>query len=579
MAKTLYKAEFKDKLPLGGIATGHIDFGCDASITLPLHDSSNFSFFAIKAEKDSELFDARILQSTCDEKIPLPCFEESSAYSFFPFAECNLWDSSFPAKVKITAFSPFIPLNDTDSGIPGVLFGFEVTNTSDERIDYSVCCVTENTNAKVFNRMGCTDTGEAYIHLSDDIEKNENTCIATDGKNVSFCEYAESAHDIISNFTCNTTLENGTKSEYGKTSAFGALCTHFSLNGGETAKVSFCLSWYRAENEFSRNYYAQYFESSLECASYLFRQKDRLLGDSMEFCENISGATLPRDIITPANSELFSLTGKNHTRLDNGDLISNGGPDFSGIEAFISRQDALSNLFPSLEHSGTMHFLKSEAYNNSVDKDLCITILRCFRKYILSADADELIEEWYYIVKCANALLGEDGSKKISCDNELAEETVKALILLAETVKDKKRSELYSNVLSHLPEGQASIVFFEGFSKIYDISGFEYRADTKHIGFNPQSGICPLDTGNTFRSFFCTPQGYGYVEEGIDYIEINLLKGALSIRSFGVPRTPRLVQYGGRNWKFENKNLVAVLDSDLEVTPHKKLTIFIDIKP
>ena len=57
MAKTLYKAVFKDKLPLGGIATGHIDFGCDASIALPLHDSSNLSFFAIKAEKDGELYE------------------------------------------------------------------------------------------------------------------------------------------------------------------------------------------------------------------------------------------------------------------------------------------------------------------------------------------------------------------------------------------------------------------------------------------------------------------------------------------------------------------------------------------
>ena len=195
MAKTLYKAEFKDKLPLGGIATGHIDFGCNGSV------SGEFSpFFAIKAEKNGELYDARILQSTSDEKIPLPCFEESSAYSFFPFAECNLCDSSFPATIRITAVSPFIPLNDTDSGIPGVLFSFEVTNTTDGAINYSICGAAENLCENAFNRMGCTDTGEAYIHLSAIEENADNICIATNSKNVSFCEYAESAHDIISNF-------------------------------------------------------------------------------------------------------------------------------------------------------------------------------------------------------------------------------------------------------------------------------------------------------------------------------------------------------------------------------------------
>ena len=59
MAKNIYKANFYDKLPFGGIGTGHIDLGSDGSIA-----GDFLSLFAIKAEKDNELFDARILQST-----------------------------------------------------------------------------------------------------------------------------------------------------------------------------------------------------------------------------------------------------------------------------------------------------------------------------------------------------------------------------------------------------------------------------------------------------------------------------------------------------------------------------------
>ena len=192
MAKTLYKAEFKDKLPLGGIATGHIYLGHDGSV------SGDFSpFFAIKAEKEGVLSDARILQSTANENVGLACFEESSALSFFPFAECNLCDSSFPASVKMTAFSPFIPLNDTDSGIPGVLFSFEVTNTSGEKIEYSICAMAKNTSVSPVNRMGCTDTGEAYIHLSGAEENPNNVCIATNSKNIYFCEYVSDEKDFI----------------------------------------------------------------------------------------------------------------------------------------------------------------------------------------------------------------------------------------------------------------------------------------------------------------------------------------------------------------------------------------------
>ncbi len=568
MAKNLYRAKFENKLPLGGIATGHISLGCDGSITAKAH-----AFFIIKAEKDGVLFDARVLQSSYSGDISLPCFENSAASSFFPFTEICFSDSSFPADVKMTAFSPFIPLNDTDSGIPAVCFEFEVINKYDERIDYSICLVSENSNENAYNRMGCTDTGEAYIHLCGDGENSVNSCIATGGKNVSFCEYIKSNDDIISNFTKNSTLYNKTKSECSVSFSGGALCTHFGLGQGDAQKVVFCLSWYNPIGEFSRNYYAQYFESSLECASYFLRQYDRLYSSSLEFAQYISGATLPENVIESVNSDLFGLTEKNLIRLDDGALISGKMSESTG-------KDAVTNLFPDLSYSEIVHFYKSGRYENATDTEKLTAVLRSRLQYTLTGDTDALIEDWYYIVKCIEGVFGENGKKECRQSKELQRESLEAALSMAEAVRDKKREELYYSVLQSLPVGQVSmdLGFAKGYEKIHGISGFEYDAAKKHIGFYPDSEGCPLDTGDTFRCFFCTPTGYGYVEEGIDYVEINLLHGTLTLRSFGVPRIPRLVQYGGRNWRFTNENLNCILDSDLEVTPNKKLTILIDIK-
>ncbi len=573
MAKTLYKAKFEDKLSLGGIATGHIALGCDGSITAKAP-----AFFVIKAEKDGELFDAKVLQSSLNKAIPLPCFERSAASSFFPFTEICFSDSSFPADVKMTSFSPFIPLNDTDSGIPAVSFEFEVTNKSDERIDYSICLVSANINEEAFNRMGCTDTGEAYIHLSGEEENTPNLCITTNGKNVSFCEYIKSNESFVKNFTENATLYNKTKAECPVSFTSGALSTHFGLDSGNVQKTIFCLSWYTPKGELSRNYYAQYFESSLECASYLFRQYDRLCTCSMELCENISGATINENVLKEVNRDLFSLIGKNLSRLDDGALVSSESEGFSDIDSFLCRSDALTSLFPNLEYSEVERFYKSGLYENASAKEKLTAILRSYRKYKLSGDVDALIEDWYYIVKCMEYVFGEDGKETCKEDSDLQSAVIEASVVLAKAVGDKKRYELYSSMLKTMPLGQVSMDISEGYAAINEISGFEYDAVNKYIGFSPKSDSCPLDLGDTFRCFFCTPTCYGYVEEGIDYIEINLLHGSLTIRSFGVPRIPRLVQYGGRNWRFENKNLVAVLDSDLEVTPNKKLTILIDIK-
>lgn len=572
MAKTLYKAKFEDKLPLGGIGTGHIFLRCDGDITAKAP-----TFFVIKAEKDGELFDARVLQGTPNENISLPCFEKSEAMSYFPFTEIYFSDSSFPAEVKMTAFSPFIPLNDTDSGIPAVHFEFEIKNKSDERIDYSICLVSANVNENAYNRMGCTDTGEAYIHLSGDGENPKNSCIATNGKNISFCEYTNLL-GFTSNFTANETLCNKTKAECPESFASGALCTHFSLEAGEKTEVCFCLSWYCPENEFSRNYYAQYFESSLECASYLFRQKDRLENSCNEFCENVLGATLSENVLDEINRDLFDFSQKNFLRLENGVLVSDNKQEFSDIEGFILRSDVLTSLFPNLRYTETEHFFKTEEYERATSEDILLHILSSYRKFILDADLDALIEDWYYIAKCMEKVFGEDGKAKIKTPSNLQSAAIEAAAKMAEAVKDKKRQELYTSMLDDMPFCQVSMDIAKGYAKINEISGFEYDAVSKHIGFYPKSDSCPLDFGDTFRCFFCTPTGYGYVEEGIDYLEINLLHGVLSVRSFGVPRIPRLVQYGGRNWRFQNKNLVAVLDSDLEVTPQKKLTILIDIK-
>ena len=573
MAKTLYKANFNDKLPLGGIATGHLYLQNDGSVI-----SDNFCSFLIKAEKDGELLDVRVLQSSKNSFFSLPCFEKSESFSYFPFAEILLSDTSFPASVKLSAFSPFIPLSDTDSGIPAVMFEFEITNTSNERLDFSICNISGNTNPCFYNRMGCTDTGEAYLFLSGNKESESNNCIATNSKNVSFCEYGHSCDDLCENFVKNQTLLNTVLRNDNDTASFGALCSHFSLAQNETQKISFCYSWYHPENDFSRNYYAQYFESSLECASYLFRQEERLKRSSMDFCKYVSGATLPENILKEVNNDLFKFIEKNFIRLDDGRLISDCDEHFEDFESFINRSDNLSYLFPGLEHSQTEYFYKNALYETASDKETVLAILKSYRKFVLTADRDALIEEWYYIVKCMEKLFGEDGKQKCKADTASITACIQAAVFMSEAVRDKKRFELYTSILEEKPIEQFSMDITSGFAKLCEISGFEYDAEKMHIGFAPKSDICPLDDGGTFRCFFCTPKSYGYVEEGIDYIEINLLHGSLDIKSFGVPRTPRLVQYGGRNWRFENKNLVAILDSTLEITPTKKLTIFIDIK-
>ncbi|MBP3580617.1 MAG: hypothetical protein J6K12_05150 [Clostridia bacterium] len=866
MKKFIYSDKKRQKIsfPLGGIGTGCIGLlgngalgGFEIKNRPDKHSTSN-SFFAIKAERNGQLLDARILQSELELSISqketfvsatsfrilkdYPHFPKCDFESYFPFAQLNFACDSFPATIKMKAFNPFIPLNDTDSGIPAAFFEFEVYNSSDKKTDYTLCGILENLLPNCSNTAGCTENGEAYIYMDNSTElsrdKNGNMCISTNAKNVSYQEYLyrSSLFDTIKkfwdDFTLCSTFVNRSYDDKSSSNSSAALATHFSLEPNEVKTIRFLISWYfpYASNYFCpvpkkmdesqedyvnknswRNYYAQYFESSVECSSYCFRHWDRLKNESMMFSDTLLCSTLPDKVLEAVTNNLCVFKSPAILRLDDGclwelDCSENEHGTFSFSCSHIwNYAYSLSFLFPKLERSMTLSQLKycmddygginsrllpkqrkhfeDNAITNDVrfcaDVQLGI-ILKSYRNFKLWGDDEQLIENWYEIAHALDYCFspdnpyGWDTSKSgvmsglqhncldtfLFSPNSRVEgmylAALKAGYEMASIVKDKKRAETYLDLFNKgkkwteenlfngkyycqkidltdkslfeksgikaiddyyssetgeikyqigegssidqllgqwhadlmglgeifdkdridsavntlyevnckndlrtfencslvsycqenggcvmcaypdtvkVPEhpvphadeyitgleyeaaqlmlmhekplealrlieairnrfdGEHRNPFFEtenecdyprsmsSYALLVSLSGFEYDAYKKHIGFNPLSDHCPLEIGNTFRCFFCVEDGYGYVEEGIDYIEINMVKGKLDITSFAVPRTPRLVQYGGRNWRFTDSGLCATLDTNLVVTPDKKLTILIDIKP
>ena len=65
-----------------------------------------------------------------------PRFRNSSFKGEYPFGYVELADSSLPLEVELTAWSPFIPLDDKNSGIPSVILEYTLRNTSQKQVDY-----------------------------------------------------------------------------------------------------------------------------------------------------------------------------------------------------------------------------------------------------------------------------------------------------------------------------------------------------------------------------------------------------------------------------------------------------------
>ena len=281
-----YKDQKKNNIsfPIGGLGTGCVGLSANGRLidweifNKPNKGSINgFSHFAIKAEKDNKTLDARILQGDYlgdytgrinheigfgrgipkESMAGMPHFKDVDFSARYPFAKLRFKDENFPGNITLTAWNPFIPMNDKDSTIPGAFFEFEIENTSNENIDYSICLSLDNPLPKYtgYNKYN-KENNMSLINLSSEkFEKDDKNfgemTISTDCEKVSYQEYwyraigFEKLETFWREFVLPGPLKNRhyekgvQRKHYGKKEGtdIASLCAHVSLSPMAKKKV------------------------------------------------------------------------------------------------------------------------------------------------------------------------------------------------------------------------------------------------------------------------------------------------------------------------------------------------------
>ncbi len=142
---------------LGGIGTGNISVGARGQLKdweiFDTPGKGNFNpntFFAIRVAAQGTTAQARVLESRLTppfskargfvdhEVAGLPRFASSVARGEYPFFSVDLRDDELPVDVRMESFTPFVPLNADDSGLPIALLRYHVQNLSTEPLEVSV---------------------------------------------------------------------------------------------------------------------------------------------------------------------------------------------------------------------------------------------------------------------------------------------------------------------------------------------------------------------------------------------------------------------------------------------------------
>lgn len=466
--------------PIGGIGTGCIGLAGDGRFVdweifnRPAKGSQNFyTHFAVKAEADGELIDTRVLHGdlqgsrtgprmkasymgyghgpNCYTMAGLPHFRKCVFDGEFPFATMTFNDENFPGEVKLTAFNPFIPLNEDDSTIPGAFFEIEFYNLSEKTLTYTAALSCKNPyEEKAVNRCETVD-GKPFIRMfqekyAKDDKEYGDLCIGCDTTEFSWQESWYRAgwrDDFITywrEFNKAGELKQRHYDDYSqRTGDHCTIAARLTAAPGEKVKVRFILTW-NTPNNYNywlpykdgegedakditwKNYYAVLFEDSFASAKYSIENWDRLYNDTLRFKNELFAQTLPGKIVEAIADTICVLKSPTILRLEDGSFYGwEGCQEIEGAcEGSCTHvwnyAYALPFLFPRLERSirdldykynwrddGKLEFRmalplgrQGEPFHACVDGQMG-GVIKSYREWKISGDDEWLLKNWEHI--------------------------------------------------------------------------------------------------------------------------------------------------------------------------------------
>lgn len=367
-------------LPLGGIGTGTVSLGGRGELrdwevmNIPgkgystVMKGNNAPFFSIYVkEKGKDPVAKALMGRMYDYEFQhydgraadhhgVPRFEHASFATAYPFGEVSLRDHSIPVEVKIKGFNPLIPGDEDKSGIPVAILSYEVTNTSLQVIDVSVCGSIRNfigkdgsenvlhwkgspipigakNNLNEFrSQQGITGI---YMH-SEGVDKNDPAwgTLALTTQESSGISYRTSS--VSDGWTYKSLLSfwddfsvDGKLNEIVQRQdedPMASLAVSKQIRPGEKEVFTFYLTWNFPNRkawseEVVGNYYSTLYGNAWEIAEKVIPQVPELEKETLSFVQAFLASTFPEVVKEAALFNLATLRSQTVFRLPDGHMM------------------------------------------------------------------------------------------------------------------------------------------------------------------------------------------------------------------------------------------------------------------
>ncbi|QDZ15969.1 GH116 family glycosyl-hydrolase [Humibacter ginsenosidimutans] len=420
--------------PLGGIGTGNVSLGARGELRdweISNHPDKGtwlpFTFFAIRAEAPDSPAVVKLLESRLQNphegdsgyhigKVAgLPRMASSRMSGMYPIATVEFDDDELPVSVRLTAFTPLVALDPDDSGIPGAVLRYTVTNDTNTRILVHLAAAMSNpvaiTGHNVFqfpeyagmpsvafeDEAGMRGLAFGTDLQADDVRYGTAALTTTEDVTAIPCWPVDFWQDGIQlfwdAFTATGRLEpspvfslDGDDPAKLPRLRTGSMSVERDLAPGESHDFEFVLSWHTPNrrkawngmvglpnthaDEVVRNQYATRYADAWSVAADLTHRLPQLEASTRAFRDALFASTLPPEVVDAASSTLVAARSTTCFRIADGTpegrfAAWEGSFDHAGsCEGTCTHvwnyAQTLAALFPSLERNARRNEFMNE---------------------------------------------------------------------------------------------------------------------------------------------------------------------------------------------------------------------------
>jgi len=384
-------------------------------------------------------------KKTTIKKLEASDWDEILFEATYPMAKVHYIDHSLGLDITASIYSPFIPLDEKNSGIPCTIYSFSVKNKTAKDVSVSILGWLEN---KIMHKSKKESDirQNAFESFSNCHIANSSIQLNGSDNQQMLPDYGTMAIGALhakcnanTSFTLPVVAESFSQQNISTTTktvsegpSLNSVSTKYTIRGSQTIKADFIIGWHFANLKLNPviegkgRFYNQQFKNAVEVVQYVANNFAELSTNTALWRQTWYDSTLPWWFLERTFLNISTLATTTAHRFDSGRFYAwEGVGCCEGTCMHVWQYaQAMGRIFPGIERdtrervdlglsltANGMIYYRGEVVKTAAIDGQAGTILRIYREHKMSSDKSFLKKNWEKIKLATTWVINQDKNK------------------------------------------------------------------------------------------------------------------------------------------------------------------------